>query len=113
MQRLSEFYFVQLGHSPSDVICQVSNHQVVMTIEGALTGLEKLLNTHHQLSLVTSVRASLDQILQRRLKAWLANVLQTEVIELFVTTDLAHDRLMAIAIISVSPDAEINDRPES
>jgi uncharacterized protein YbcI len=103
VQSLPEFYTAQLGHSPAQVSCEIANRRIVITVEGAMTQLEKLLHANHQTLLVQNLRASLDEVLRNKLNAWLAELLQTEIIDLFIDTDITQDRMMAIAIL---PDTQ-------
>jgi uncharacterized protein YbcI len=97
---LPDFLVTQLGHAPEQVICQMDDRQIVVTVNGAVTQLEQLLQGSQQEALANHIRTHLDAILRPRLQVWIAELLQVHIVDLWVKTDLPQGRMIAIAILA-------------
>jgi len=113
VEHLPEFYLTHLGHAPSQVWCRVADSQMVMTIEGAITQPEKLLLITNQTPLVLKFRQGLDQVLQIKLSLWIAQLFQVEIVDLFLNTDITHDRTTVLATFTQSQVLDGNDGDRS
>lgn len=60
-QRIQALYREQLGHQPTKVICQLSDQNVVIVMEGSITPPELLLAHTGHLKLAQQVRSDLDE----------------------------------------------------
>jgi uncharacterized protein YbcI len=102
-QRIQALYRDQLGHQPTKVICQLSDQNVVIVMEGSITAPELLLAHTGHLKLAEQVRSDLDDAIQPQLKALIEETLNVTVIEVLSDATLETGRTGIIAVLSDTP----------
>lgn len=102
-QRIQALYREQLGHQPTKVICQLSDQNVVIVMEGSITAPELLLAHTGRLELAEQVRSDLDDAIQPQLKALIEETLNVTVIEILSDATLETGRTGIIAVLTDTP----------
>ena len=102
-QRIQALYRDQLGHQPTKVICQLSDHNVVIVIEGSITPPELLLAHTGRLELAEQVHSDLDDAIEPQLKALIEETLNVTVLEVLSDATLATGRTGIIAVLTDTP----------
>lgn len=102
-QRIQALYRDQLGHQPTKVICQLSDQNVVIVMEGSITAPELLLAHTGRLELAEQVRSDLDDAIQPQLKALIEETLNVTVIEILSDATLETGRTGIIAVLTDTP----------
>lgn len=103
-QRIQALYREQLGHQPTKVICQLSDQNVVVVMEGSITPPELLLAQTGRLELAEQVHSDLDDAIQPQLKALIEETLNVTVIEVLSDATLKTGRTGIIALLTDTPN---------
>ncbi|WP_017314582.1 DUF2294 domain-containing protein [Mastigocladopsis repens] len=102
-QRIQALYREQLGHQPSKVVCQLSEQNVVVVMEGSITPPEVLLAHTGRLELAEQVHSDLDDAIQPQLKALIEETLNVTVLEVLSDATLETGRTGIIALLTDTP----------
>jgi uncharacterized protein YbcI len=102
-QRIQALYREQLGHQPTKVICQLSDQNVVIVMEGSITAPELLLAQTGRQELAEQVRSDLDDAIQPQLKALIEETLNVTVLEILSDATLETGRTGIIAVLTDTP----------
>lgn len=103
-QRIQALYREHLGHQPSKVTCQLSDHNVVLVLEDSITQPEQLLTQTGRQELAEQVRSDLDDAIQPQLKALIEETLNVTVIDLLSDATLETGRTGIIALLTDIPN---------
>lgn len=102
-QRIQAFYREQLGHQPSKVTCQLSDHNLLLVIENSITPPEQVLAQAGRQELAEQVRNDLDEAIKPQLKEIIQEILSVEVLEVLSDATIETGRTGIIAVLSNIP----------
>ncbi|MDX2098469.1 MAG: DUF2294 domain-containing protein [Leptolyngbyaceae cyanobacterium bins.59] len=99
-QRIQTLYREQLGHQPGKISCCISEQQIAIVIENAMTPPEQILVSQGKEALVEAVRSGLDQAIRPQLQQLIQDIVHLEVTDVLSDATLETGRTGTIAILS-------------
>lgn len=102
-QKVRLLYRQHFGHQPSRVDCYLLGNKLVISLEDVITPIEKLLVEAQSSSLVTQVRAFIDETIKPKLQELVEEVSQVSVINCLYDTAIDTGCAGAIVILANPP----------
>ncbi|MGB3509438.1 MAG: Na-translocating system protein MpsC family protein [Microcoleaceae cyanobacterium] len=100
-ERIKYLYEYQLQHQLRGISYQIFDNKLMMTIEGAVTPTEQILNDTSQEELAKKVRAAFDEIIQPQIKQIIEEVFGLNVVDFLSDTTIHTSRTAIIAIFQL------------
>ena len=107
-QRIQALYREYLGHQPSKVTCQLSEHNLVVLLENAITQPELLLTQAGREELAKQVHSDLDELIQPKIKEIIEEILHVSVLDFLSDTTLETGLSGFIALLTDTPHIRSN-----
>ncbi|VEP15635.1 conserved hypothetical protein [Hyella patelloides LEGE 07179] len=102
-QKVRTLYRNQFGHQPSRVDCHLLGNKLVISLEDVITPIEKLLVEAQSSSLVTQVRAFIDEAIKPKLQELVEEISQVRVTNCLYDTAIDSGCAGAIIILANPP----------
>ncbi|GAB4385202.1 MAG: hypothetical protein Kow00121_49860 [Elainellaceae cyanobacterium] len=99
-QQLQRLYQSQLGYTPKQINCRLSEQSLAIVIDDILTKPEQLLLAHGRTKLVERLRHRIEEILRPQVKLLIEEAAQCSVRDVFTTTNLNQRQTHIIAVWS-------------
>ncbi|MBD2498859.1 DUF2294 domain-containing protein [Nostoc sp. FACHB-280] len=109
-QRISAFYYEQIGHRPSQVVCHFFDTELVISLEKSASLVELKLISGGYENLAEQIRLSLDKTIKTQLQNLLEELIGKPIIDLMTNTNLATGRTAIIVFLQQLPEVR---NPES
>lgn len=107
-QRIQALYREYLGHQPSKVTCQLSDQNLVILLENAITQPEQLLTQTGRQELAKQVHSDLGNVIQPKIKELVEEILQVSVLDLLSDTTLETGLSGFIVLLTATPNIRSN-----
>lgn len=98
--QVRDWYSYTFEQSPKEIVCQICNNQVVITLENSITPIEKLLLNSDKQDLAEQVRFHMNQFLQEFLKSKLTEVMELPVQDCFIQSNLETGQTLGMIILN-------------
>ncbi|MBD2595897.1 hypothetical protein BCD64_11115 [Nostoc sp. MBR 210] len=109
-QRISAFYYEQLGQRPSQVVCHFFDTELVISLEKSASSVELTLISGGYENLAEQVRLFLDKIIKLKLQNLLEEIIGKPIVDLMTNTNLVTGRTGIIVVLQQLPEVR---NPES
>lgn len=102
-QKLRSMYRHQFGHQPSRVECHLLGNKLMISLEDAITPIEKFLVEGESLHLVEQVRSCIDETIKPKIKELVEEIFKVSVVNCLYDTTISTGYAGAIVILADSP----------
>ncbi len=103
-QQIQKLYRDKIGSKPKKVACNLLKEKITIIVENALTQPEQLLVDQGKNSLTQQVRSDLDLAIEQDLRELIEKIVEVEVVDLLMDTELESGRSGTIAVLAQQPE---------
>lgn len=109
-QRVRKHYRATLGHNPKKISCKITDTQLTIIIEEAITKLERLLLRSNENLVAAHVRSDLEEAFLPELKTIIQECLDVNVLDIGSIMMDKTGSTAVVAVLSHSPNMEASKR---